>query len=571
MDVFGPISLSLQLFKGCLAAFSLVVDAKIFGPDAAVFRCMLKLDEFRLRTWAQNAGILDGRLDERLNEALINETLSTIRTLLSDVTVLKTRYGLEYVPSDTIDSASSGTAEARPDTMPAELGFLDAPKILRVQDSILENQKLPGARGLIKRIRWASLDKDRFVNLARDIGTLIQKLEGLLDSANQRAIARDMSLLHCELVNTIRNISALGPLRVAASALYGDNSIVSSIAVGRGIVLESESTGNQTSGPASLNSLGLLLSPDQERTIRVVRTNGNRGLGVFNGQRVYLEFKEYEPKDVAASWLQTRAKSLSAFLGSDCPECFHSLRCLGYFNDIQKSRYCFLYRYPATTQGTPSTSTLQDLLQNNSIIPSLTTRFSLAVELANTVLYLHSAGWLHKNLRSENIVFFLPTPDLPTLSFPYVMGYQLARIDCNNEITEQAPNNREADMYRHPETLGETRRSRFRGRFDVYSLGMVLLELAYWYPLSRIFNGVIDLANCSNYQLRRLQDVVLSEGSGILAQVKFRMGDTYCEVAKACISGSFSSQDSTETDLDDREELAAFFRSIVQKLETCKV
>jgi hypothetical protein len=480
---------------------------------------------------------------------------------------------LEYAPADSVDSSSSGTAEASLESRQAELGFLDAPKILKVQTRILESQKhaLPGTQGLIKRIRWASLDKDRFANLARDIGTLIQKLESLLDSVNQRAIARDMSLLHCELVNQIKNISALGPLRVAATALYGDNSIVSSIAAGRIVVLESESSKNQTSGSASLNSVDLLLCPDREKTIKVVRTNGNRGLGVFNGQKVYLEFKEYEPKDSAAGWLQTRAKLLSAFLGSDCPECFRSLRCLGYFNDIQMARYCFLYRYPTTAQGAPSTSTLQDLLRNDSMIPSLTARFNLAVELANTVLYLHSAGWLHKNLRSENIVFFLPTLDLPTLSSPYIMGYQLARIDGNNEITEDAPSQSEADMYRHPETLGLARRSRFRGRFDVYSLGMVLLELAYWYPLTRIFRKVIDPANCTPSQLRGLQDMVLSEGAGILAQVRFRMGDTYCEVVKACISGSFSSQDPTESDLDDREELAAFFHSIVQRLETCKV
>jgi serine/threonine protein kinase len=209
-------------------------------------------------------------------------------------------------------------------------------------------------------------------------------------------------------------------------------------------------------------------------------------------------------------------------------------------------------------------------LGNKNFHPSLTARFNLAAKLANTVLYLHSAGWLHKNLRSENIVFFLPDSDLPTLSSPYVMGYQLARIDCNNELTEEAPHHWEADMYRHPETLSRARRSRFGGRFDVYSLGMVLLELAYWYPLTKIFDKVINPKNCNLSQIQGLQDTVLSEGAGYLAQVRFRMGDTYCEVVKACISGSFSSQDPTESDLDDREELAAFFHSIVQKLETCK-
>lgn len=38
--------------------------------------------------------------------------------------------------------------------------------------------------------------------------------------------------------------------------------------------------------------------------------------------------------------------------------------------------------------------------------PSLDDRFKLAFQLASFLDKLHSVGWVHKNLRSENILFF---------------------------------------------------------------------------------------------------------------------------------------------------------------------
>lgn len=63
--------------------------------------------------------------------------------------------------------------------------------------------------------------------------------------------------------------------------------------------------------------------------------------------------------------------------------------------------------------------------------------------------------------------------------------------------------------------------------------------------------------------------MVLSDGSGILDQCGFRMGDVYCEVVKACISGSFGAI--YERVNHNEQELAGFCHGIVQKLESCSV
>jgi hypothetical protein len=47
-----------------------------------------------------------------------------------------------------------------------------------------------------------------------------------------------------------------------------------------------------------------------------------------------------------------------------------------------------------------------DLFALTNLLPSLNQRVSIAVTLAETVLQLHTAGWLRKSIRPENVLFF---------------------------------------------------------------------------------------------------------------------------------------------------------------------
>lgn len=50
------------------------------------------------------------------------------------------------------------------------------------------------------------------------------------------------------------------------------------------------------------------------------------------------------------------------------------------------------------------------------------------------LLRFHASGWLHKGLRSENIVFFPVSPDaLCHLKDPWIMGYEYAHQDKPGE------------------------------------------------------------------------------------------------------------------------------------------
>jgi hypothetical protein len=98
---------------------------------------------------------------------------------------------------------------------------------------------------------------------------------------------------------------------------------------------------------------------------------------------------------------------------------------------------------------------------------------------------------LHKELRSDNVIFIRKADDngddnadLSTSSM-YVAGYVYARADDPGEMTEPLKSDLEADLYRHPLSLGRSRLS-FRKSFDIFSVGCTLLEIGLWSSLPKI-------------------------------------------------------------------------------------
>jgi serine/threonine protein kinase len=115
--------------------------------------------------------------------------------------------------------------------------------------------------------------------------------------------------------------------------------------------------------------------------------------------------------------------------------------------------------------------------------PSLENRLPLSLALAISLGQFHGVGWVHKSVRSENVIFFPRTggrDEALSPREPWLEGFEYAREDPglsapygNVEIQQ--------DIYRHPEQWGQPTR-RFNRIHDIYSLGMVLLEISTWRP-----------------------------------------------------------------------------------------
>ncbi|CAG8976207.1 hypothetical protein HYALB_00011138 [Hymenoscyphus albidus] len=128
----------------------------------------------------------------------------------------------------------------------------------------------------------------------------------------------------------------------------------------------------------------------------------------------------------------------------------------------------------------------------------LEARVHLASTLGIAVENLHRVGWLHKELKSENVLFFkksvprnmegradtINSPDrMEDFGHPWLLGFEYSRA-------EEAATHLESDYslvnnaYRHPERWGKPT-VKFERSHDVYALGILLLEVAFWKPIQQ--------------------------------------------------------------------------------------
>lgn len=353
-------------------------------------------------------------------------------------------------------------------------------------------------------------------------------------------------------------------------------------------------------------------------------------------QRVWIEWKEYEwaPSSTPgpSPLVIDRAQKLAALLHhKPKPAHFRVPHCLGYFDnaEIEKGpeqtsdpgsdsergpeededededdsafRIGFVFEKPPETEPSTAPISLLQLLQDTELSkPSITDRVALAKALANCILYLHSVNWLHKGLRSHNIIFFPlsshgvqkgRSTDLD-YSKPYLSGFDFARPARPGEFTEQPADDVEFTMYRHPSTLSMgPERPAYRKSFDIYSFGVILVELAYWSSIDKVaarldtkrlqLSGsiaggeVFDLERARGHPkvVERIRAKLLDGRS--LRELGARMGGVYEEVTRRCLRGGKElgiEEGDDETGGDVAARLSkTFYKEVVKKLEGIKV
>lgn len=104
----GVVSLTFQIFSGCVAGYQLFLDAKGMPKRYQYLHLRLRMEQLKLVDWARTANLSEK--DEtmgvglRSNRHIINDVLHQIETLLLDVSNLSARYGLRLI----VDEEQSG-------------------------------------------------------------------------------------------------------------------------------------------------------------------------------------------------------------------------------------------------------------------------------------------------------------------------------------------------------------------------------------------------------------------------------------------------------------------------------
>ena len=543
-------SLGFQLFAGCIKGFVLLSTAHNLGKDSSTLICMLNLQELRLTEWAKIAGLLseDARLDKRLNETAVHTTLKELQDLMLDTEKLKSRYKLSLTMNP-----HTPHNESYRDFSPVAHGILSQSVPDHVRGDIMYRAHLIQARNSFpQRLWWAAVDKARLEELVNKIRTFIQELWYLLDPIQQGDMSRTLHVILSHIIGMSEKVDGLSSLRDALvdssdnapSNLDGQSNSLASAAEVRTVSI---SVGGMTSGTTStagflgvdahrIENLSNKLSRCDAELIKdyvPLKSNPDMGVAVYQDKHVFVEWKTLPHQ--FRSKIAERVEELAYLLNTPKHPDFRSLQCTGLTRDKVRERIAFIFDVPLLpTLKLPRT--LRNLFGLN---PSITERLRLALQITQSVKYFHTAGWLHKNLRSENILFWPDDTSSSPISQPVLADFAFSRQDSPSQISEQPSSSPGRDIYRHPDAMGEPSVS-FTASKDIYALGTILLEIGEWRSLKSLVERIVDVNrnDVSLDQLAAVKPFLLDESAkGGLGMLKFRMGDIYAKVTRMMLSG----------------------------------
>lgn len=389
----------------------------------------------------------------------------------------------------------------------------------------------PPKRG--EKIRLVVWDKSRFEDLIRDLTTSIDTLYDL--SRTRSSYAQHSSAARERLQKAVASpVEEYRPF---------------------------ESTRIQT--PQQIDPATLMNLREMQAVPMTEAGNPEQGTRdiVFMGKQAYAELMdrmgahipygplllEYAPFDsiysiTGISPPMTRFERLSSGLQSDPQRSSNSWaglpRLLGYFEDMENSRFGLVYRFPRTfnpvtyenlTQNPLySMCSLGDLLARPDFEPKLEAKFRLAANLANTIFDMHARGITHGNLLIDNISFCNAVSTDPEIS-----GMNQGEVDIRRPLISsfdlfsepQSQDEPESfTPYRHPLDPKNSTQSPLNNNadsktLDLYSLAMILISVGLWNKLENILPDV--------------KNPVVSDA--ILDQLATRCGTLYMKAVQTCL------------------------------------
>ncbi|KAI4289088.1 MAG: hypothetical protein L6R35_001647 [Caloplaca aegaea] len=216
-----------------------------------------------------------------------------------------------------------------------------------------------------------------------------------------------------------------------------------------------------------------------------------------------------------------------------------TLQLCGWVEDTRRGRIALIYEIPLPDIG-PShgsrklkVSTLLSFLHHaadtdSTNMPNLEDRFRLAFNLTSSLMHLHAKKILHRNINSGNIVFFTDeVTDNAGSTRPWKNGIIrrsfLTSFDQSSDDHAEVEESFISNIYRHP-SYERGQRSQFKASYDVYSLGLILLEIGLWMPISKLWKTRYTRAQFKN----RLQTIYTKKLSG-------KCGTNYMKVVEFCL------------------------------------
>jgi len=534
-------------------------DIKDTQPETNALHRKFRIQKDRLITWgvdwSDNAHGKQGDIDESVEQAGLTETVTSVLGTIKEILDEAERMQTGTLPGKTLSGEKRQPAS-------------DAPA-------------------------WAAADRSRYKDLIKDLTTSIDILYDLSRTRReQRGTSRNPSP-HPKAGADTPRASASAPVYLSPGYSASDLTLVNPATFPLNAQAHHTARSNL---PPKLDQADLLLPHEDPPPYESVGTSSIRVIGQLrvrhsstnpwktDGGRVtetpvLVEYAAFDPAYRATevspptSRLERLLSILTKLSGS---QSFHgTLKCLGYFEDAKQPRFGLVFELPTTVYSGPSDAhktvdelrpaTLLSVLQtgskslhnSNSATPPLEDRFRLAFTLALTFSKIHGDGFVHKDVNSSNILVFRKnsrrqSPNSRALQYslraPIICSFDLFS-EFDLDPSSKMPT---LDLYRHPQDPKFTgAKGALHGfQFDMYSLGLILLEIGLWQPVQDLWKPKYTLHDFK----QRIEDVYIR-------RLASKCGTAYMQVVRDC----FGAADGME----GLQEPSQVYNRVILRLQRC--
>jgi serine/threonine protein kinase len=185
-----------------------------------------------------------------------------------------------------------------------------------------------------------------------------------------------------------------------------------------------------------------------------------------------------------ADGLKRDIRGLARKLSAADPTTFSLLKCHGVVKPhletdssnaiVEEKPFRFVFSVPPHLTQPKS---LRHLLLEADQTLSLSTRFGIAQQVAQSVSYIHTYEFVHKGVRPEKILVF--QDDARQTLHSFLVGFDKFRPVSGTTI-RSGDSEWDSNLYRHPQRQGLRPEEDYVMQHDMYSVGVCLLEIGLW-------------------------------------------------------------------------------------------
>ena len=201
----------------------------------------------------------------------------------------------------------------------------------------------------------------------------------------------------------------------------------------------------------------------------------------YNGRQVLLD-RTYYGTNANFQTIKSHVRDLARMLMHVDPNSFGLLKCVGAV-EVQShdsaqtsptTQFEFILDIPDELKYP---KTLRSLLLSNAKL-SLTKRIQLSKQLARSVMFVHTTGFVHKGIRPETIIVF--NDGITDVGPSFLIGFERIR-HAHGQTDLMGDLEWDKNIYRHPVRQGQWTEEAYIMQHDIYSLGVCLLEIGLWH------------------------------------------------------------------------------------------